>query len=262
MPKTKKKSKKQLEALLSNVHSRSSWTDFCQDELQKAAEEQKRHEEKERLFKLEEAGQMGRGCFLSIQPGKQHIPGMEDALAAHRERLEIELEGKNRVLEAERLEAAFFEFRWVAIFGFQEEQEVVARPAVILFWQQCPVHSCVPRNEGRTEAVPGLRAACNPVLLDDAIDAFCFECFETCLGRSCRRKLNGRSLCPAHHGPTSCGGLNKGACGPREEAAWRHSCQAEGMKARSRPMSQWYVEALEELAKCSERAMQLLSSCR
>ncbi|CAE7650798.1 CFAP94 [Symbiodinium microadriaticum] len=35
-----------------------------------------------------------------------------DALAAHRERLEIELEGKNRVLEAERLE---------------EEQEIVAR---------------------------------------------------------------------------------------------------------------------------------------
>jgi len=72
MPKTKKKSKKQLE-----------------DELQKAAEEQKRHEEKERLFKLE-----------------------EDALAANRERLEIELEGKNRVLEAERLE---------------EEQELVVR---------------------------------------------------------------------------------------------------------------------------------------
>ncbi|CAK9006365.1 unnamed protein product [Durusdinium trenchii] len=72
MPKTKKKSKKQLE-----------------DELQKAAEEQKRQEEKERLFKLE-----------------------EDALAAHRERLEIELEGKNRVLEAERLE---------------EEQEMVVR---------------------------------------------------------------------------------------------------------------------------------------
>eukprot|EP00931_Biecheleriopsis_adriatica_P057438 TRINITY_DN3406_c0_g1_i2.p1 TRINITY_DN3406_c0_g1~~TRINITY_DN3406_c0_g1_i2.p1 ORF type:complete len:643 (+),score=161.51 TRINITY_DN3406_c0_g1_i2:87-2015(+) len=72
MPKTKKKNKKQLE-----------------DELQKAAEEQKRHEEKERLFKLE-----------------------EDALAKHRERLEIELDGKERVLEAERLE---------------EEREIVAR---------------------------------------------------------------------------------------------------------------------------------------
>lgn len=30
---------------------------------------------------------------------------VQDALAANRERLEIELEGKNRVLEAERLEA-------------------------------------------------------------------------------------------------------------------------------------------------------------
>ena len=30
-------------------------TDHSQDELQKAAEEQRRHEEKERLFKLEEA---------------------------------------------------------------------------------------------------------------------------------------------------------------------------------------------------------------
>ena len=33
------------------------------------------------------------------------MPTLQDALAANRERLEIELEGKNRVLEAERLEA-------------------------------------------------------------------------------------------------------------------------------------------------------------
>eukprot|EP00442_Polarella_glacialis_P046099 CAMPEP_0115060744 /NCGR_PEP_ID=MMETSP0227-20121206/7625_1 /TAXON_ID=89957 /ORGANISM="Polarella glacialis, Strain CCMP 1383" /LENGTH=643 /DNA_ID=CAMNT_0002445975 /DNA_START=154 /DNA_END=2085 /DNA_ORIENTATION=+ len=72
MPKSKKKSKKQLE-----------------DELQKAAEEQKRHEEKERLLKLE-----------------------EDALKAHRLRLDSELDSKERVLEAERLE---------------EESEIVAR---------------------------------------------------------------------------------------------------------------------------------------
>lgn len=59
-----KKTKKQLE-----------------EELQKAAEEQKRHEEKERLLKLE-----------------------EDALARHRKRLEEELDAKEKVLEAERLE--------------------------------------------------------------------------------------------------------------------------------------------------------------
>lgn len=33
------------------------------------------------------------------------MPTLQDALAANRERLKIELEGKNRVLEAERLEA-------------------------------------------------------------------------------------------------------------------------------------------------------------
>ena len=35
---------------------------------------------------------------------------VQDALAANRERLEIELEGKNRVLEAERLEAHLIAF--------------------------------------------------------------------------------------------------------------------------------------------------------
>mmetsp|Transcript_110407 Transcript_110407/g.235809 ORF Transcript_110407/g.235809 Transcript_110407/m.235809 type:complete len:651 (-) Transcript_110407:60-2012(-) len=59
-----KKSKKQLE-----------------DELQKAAEDQKRHEEQEHLQKLE-----------------------EDCLAAHRDRLAHELDSNERVLEAERLE--------------------------------------------------------------------------------------------------------------------------------------------------------------
>lgn len=72
MPKQKKKSKKQLE-----------------DELTRVAEEQKRHEEKARLLKLE-----------------------EDVLAAHRARLTAELDAKERVLEAERLE---------------EESEIVAR---------------------------------------------------------------------------------------------------------------------------------------
>lgn len=59
-----KKSKKQLE-----------------DELEKSAEEQKRHEEKERLLKLE-----------------------TELLAKHRKRLEEELDWKEKVLEAERLE--------------------------------------------------------------------------------------------------------------------------------------------------------------
>lgn len=46
---------------------------------------------------------------------------VQDALAANRERLEIELEGKNRVLEAERLEA-HLKLHWPRITGvFGEE---------------------------------------------------------------------------------------------------------------------------------------------
>jgi len=52
-----------------------------EDELQKQAEEQKRREEQERLQKLE-----------------------EDCLTSHRTRLAAELEAKQRVEEAERLD--------------------------------------------------------------------------------------------------------------------------------------------------------------
>ena len=63
-----------------------------------------------------------------------HHVSEQDALAAHRERLEIELEGRNRVLEAERLEAGQMcvkssgPLQTVVPFC-QEEQEIVARAA-------------------------------------------------------------------------------------------------------------------------------------
>ena len=52
-----------------------------QDELQKAAEEQRRHEEKERLFKLEEAGKFAksrskheaRACFPCAIPADNYL---------------------------------------------------------------------------------------------------------------------------------------------------------------------------------------------
>lgn len=49
---------------------------------------------------------------------------VQDALAANRERLEIELEGKNRVLEAERLEA-HRQSHWKRISGFHGK-EIIA----------------------------------------------------------------------------------------------------------------------------------------
>lgn len=98
-------------------------TCFCttaatrQDELQKAAEEQKRQEEKERLFKLEEEGPIRcKDMAYTVLESADAL--QQDALAAHRERLEIELEGKNRVLEAERLEAAKHSFSFSCTSGY------------------------------------------------------------------------------------------------------------------------------------------------
>ena len=92
-----------------DIYSSDASSVLWQDELQKAAEEQKRHEEKERLFKLEEDSFVHRwnvAQWRSVEAGLcLRMPTLQDALAANRERLEIELEGKNRVLEAERLEA-------------------------------------------------------------------------------------------------------------------------------------------------------------
>ena len=53
------------------------------------------------------SGQLRRDEFCTVYRQRLGMlsSSTQDALAAHRERLEIELEGKNRVLEAERLEA-------------------------------------------------------------------------------------------------------------------------------------------------------------
>ena len=91
---------------------------------------------------------------------------VKDALAAHRERLEIELEGKNRVLEAERLEAGQSSSNGRVTFCNCHALTCAARrskrlllvllPGLRTPTCTAPASHTFGRNEGRTEAMPRL----------------------------------------------------------------------------------------------------------
>ena len=97
---------------------------------------------------------------------KQLPHSVKDALAAHRERLEIELEGKNRVLEAERLEAgqdslngevAFCNCHVLTCTARRSKRLLLVSPPG-LRTPRCtaPLSHMFGRNEGRAEAMPRL----------------------------------------------------------------------------------------------------------